>query len=38
MSETEAMLAASGVETAKLAPYWMVPGADVMAGRAPLKR
>jgi hypothetical protein len=37
-SDTEPMLAASGVWTLMLAPYAAVAGAEVMTGRAPLKR
>src|SRR4051812_46541365 len=37
-STTEPMLAASGVVTLMLAPYWAVAGAEVIVGRAPLNR
>jgi len=38
MSDTDAMLAASCVWTANVAPYGILIGALVMIGRAPLNR
>jgi hypothetical protein len=38
MNEIDAIRDASGVLTAKLDPYWICEGADVIVGLGPLNR